>query len=47
MHTIHIVSRGTDASGEHVVRTVLAQFESSDVDVRIWAMGRRGQAPPA
>ena len=37
MHTIHIVSGGTGASADQLVRTVLAQFDSADVDVRIAA----------
>lgn len=33
MHTIHIVSGGTGASAEQVVRTVLAQFPNTEVSV--------------
>ena len=44
MHTIHIVSGGTGASGEHVVRTVLAQFPMKDVTIHISGNVRDAQA---
>ncbi|PKN49055.1 MAG: transcriptional regulator [Deltaproteobacteria bacterium HGW-Deltaproteobacteria-20] len=37
MHAIHIVSGGTGASAEQVVRTVTAQFPSSEVAVTVHA----------
>lgn len=44
MHAIHIVSGGTGASAEQLVRTVLAQFSSSDVVVVVHAGVRDADA---
>ncbi len=44
MHAIHIVSGGTGASAEQVVRTVMAQFPSSEVAVTVHAGIRDAEA---